>query len=140
MKNTPQNIAFDSIQPETTVRFSRLITEKDVNTFAQLSRDMNPLHTESLYATGTQFKKPVAHGKFLASFFSELIGMRMPGKHSLYLSQSLIFKKPVYIGDEVVVEGRVVSKSLATQSVEIETRIYVNNECAVEGVARVQII
>jgi acyl dehydratase len=109
-----------------------------LNDFAVISGDQNPLHMDENYANTTPFKKRVCHGMLLASFFSRLIGMHLPGKNALYFSQSLNFKSPCFVGDEVTIEGEIVDKSMATKILALNTTIYnQSGKCLVDGIAKV---
>lgn len=79
------------------------ITDYDVRTFAEISGDKNPLHLDDEYAKTTMFKQRIAHGMLSAGVISAAIGMHLPGIGTTYLSQSLQFKKPVFIGDTISV-------------------------------------
>lgn len=140
MAEAPTEYAFPELAPGMEASFSRTVSADDVANFAALSGDKNPLHLDAAYAETTSFKRPIVHGALLASLFSELIGMHLPGRRSLYLSQTLLFKKPAFVGDTVEVQGTIRSMSAATQSVEIDTRIFSREECLVEGLARVRIL
>lgn len=78
-----------------------IITEKDIELFAQASGDFNPLHLDEQFAEKTIFKKRIAHGMLSASYISAILGTVLPGNGSIYLGQTLNFLKPVYIGDEI---------------------------------------
>ena len=109
--------------------FQVTITESMLNDFAKLSGE---------YAATTSFKKRVVHGMFLASFFSKLVGVHLPGKNALYFSQSLNFVNPCFIGEKITVEGEVTGKSTASKIIKLKTRI--TNEqgkVLVDGEARV---
>ena len=103
--------------------FEITITESMLNDFAKLSGDYNPLHMNEEYASSTSFKKRVCSGMFLSSFFSRLVGMYLPGKHALHISQSLNFVNPCFIGETITVEGKVIDKSAATKIIKLETTI-----------------
>ena len=75
---------------------SFIITQDQVSAFASVSGDQNPLHLDEAYAAGTPFKKPIAHGMLSAAIISKVLGMEFPGQGTLYLSQQLDFKRPVY--------------------------------------------
>ena len=68
-------------------------------------------------------KREFVSGMFLASFFSRLVGMYLPGKHALYISQSLNFVNPCFIGETITVEGKVIDKSPATKIIKLKTTI-----------------
>ena len=76
-----------------------------------------------LYSKDAGFEKIICHGMLLASLFSRLIGMYLPGKNALYLSQSLKFISPCFVDDEITVEGKVLKKSASTRIITLETRI-----------------
>ena len=129
---------FEDIKVGQKFKFSVKITEKLLDDFAVISGDQNPLHMDENYANTTPFKKRVCHGMLLASFFSRLIGMHLPGKNALYFSQSLNFKSPCFIGDEVTIEGEIVYKSMATKILALNTAIYnQSGKCLVDGIAKV---
>ena len=90
------------------------------------------------YAKSTTFKNRICHGMLLATFFSRLIGMHLPGKHALYFSQSLNFQNPCFVNDVITIKGEVIDKSVATRLITIKTSIY-NQEriCLLDGVAKV---
>ena len=129
---------FDEIKIGMKEKFGVTITELMLENFCKLSGDYNPLHTDDKYASSTKFKKRICHGILLASFFSKLLGMKMPGKNALYFSQSLNFKLPCFIGDEITIQGEVLHKSLATRIITVKTTIH-NKEgkCLVDGLAKV---
>jgi len=114
---------FDQISIGHEARITHLITQEDVNTFAVLTGDFNPLHVDQEFAKKTLFQKPVVHGMLSASFISTLIGTVLPGSGSLWSSQMLDFIKPAYVGDEISVVSRVIQKSPATQSLVLDTQI-----------------
>ena len=81
---------------------SKTITEREIDMFAHLSEDRNPLHLCEETARKSIFKERIAHGMLSASLFSAIIGERLPGHGTIYLSQNLRFTAPVRIGDHVV--------------------------------------
>jgi acyl dehydratase len=114
------------------------VTEKDVQTFADLTGDDNPLHMDEQYAAQTRFKHRVVHGMLTASFLSTLIGTLLPGRGALYLSQELNFKKPVMINDIIEAKVVVVQKIAAAKMLVLETTITnQHSQVVVEGKAKV---
>ena len=77
---------------------SKIFTEEEVVQYSKISKDTNPIHLDESYASTTVFGKRIAHGMLVASMFSALIGVDLPGKGSIYLGQNLSFKAPVFIG------------------------------------------
>jgi len=72
-------------------------TQDDVNRFADVTGDKNPVHLYPEYAATTVFKKPIMHGMLGASVFSKVFGTLFPGEGTIYLKQSLIFLKPMFV-------------------------------------------
>ena len=87
----------------------RTITETDVRLFAEISGDINPIHLDDRYAAKTRFGKRIVHGALIASFISNLIGNQIPGHGSIYLSSSLKFRAPTFIGDTVTTTATITS-------------------------------
>jgi len=80
---------------------SKAFTEEEVFRFAELSADKNPLHLDKDFGRASIFSQRIVHGMLVASLFSGLIGMQLPGEGSIYLGQTLAFKAPVAIGEQV---------------------------------------
>lgn len=123
------------------VNFTIVISESMVEEFARLSGDYNPHHMDESFAKGSRFGRRICHGMLLASLFSRLTGMYLPGKGSLYLSQSLNFLAPAYIDDEVVVQGEITKISQSTGMVTMKTQITNGNSIQlITGDAKVLIL
>jgi acyl dehydratase len=138
MNESPSEYKFDEISIGDKKKFTEKIDDDKLQDFAKLSGDFNPLHMDEEYARTTKFKKRVCHGMFLASFFSKLVGMHLPGKNALYFSQDLNFQSPCYLGDQITVEGEVLDKSDSTRIITIKTSIYnQDGSCLVDGTAKV---
>jgi 3-oxoacyl-[acyl-carrier protein] reductase len=99
---------------------SRVIEAADVDAFARLSGDFNPLHMEDEFARQTSFRRRVVHGMLLGSFVSTLIGMHLPGPGALWAEQRFQWRAPVFIGDTVRVLLRIVHKSEGTRTMTVE--------------------
>ena len=129
---------FDEIMLGVKTKFTVQINESTINEFARISGDHNPLHMDEQYAAKTQFGKRVCHGMLLASLFSRLVGMYMPGKNALYFSQTLNFQIPCFVGDKVTIEGEVIDKSQSTRIITIKTTAHNQvGKCLVDGIAKV---
>src|SRR5262249_12909948 len=92
------------------------------------------------YARSTEFEDRVVHGMLLASLFSQLVGMRLPGKHALYLGHDLSFRRPVRIGEPVKAIAKVVGKNAATRTITLQTEIRNGQDrVVVSGTAKVKL-
>lgn len=80
---------------------SKIIKDDSVEKFAKLTGDVNPLHLSDEFAVNSRFGQRVAHGMLGASLISAVLGSKLPGPGTIYLSQSLKFKAPMYIGDTI---------------------------------------
>lgn len=101
--------------------FSREITDELVQKFAEVSGDFNPLHLDEEFAKETRFGKRVAHGILSASFISAILGYYLSEKKILYLSQTLKFTAPVFIGDTITAKAKVVNVREEKKIVTLET-------------------
>jgi 3-hydroxybutyryl-CoA dehydratase len=86
---------------------SKMITDEDIRAFAELTGDFNPVHTDDEYARTTRFGRRIAHGMLGASLVSAVLANELPGRGSVYLSQTLRFTSPVYPGDTVTARATV---------------------------------
>jgi len=118
-----------------TEEFQKKITEKDINEFAKLSGDDNPVHTNSDFAKKTIFKQKVAHGFLSASLISMLIATKLPGPGSIYLSQNLKFLAPVFIDDLVRVKVTVEEIDQEKKKVKLQTECFKNEKKIITGEA-----
>jgi 3-hydroxybutyryl-CoA dehydratase len=84
-----------------------VVSEADLDTFATLTGDRNPIHLDEEFAAETIFKGRIAHGMLTATFISAILGTQLPGPGAIYIAQTLNFKAPVRIGDEVIATARV---------------------------------
>jgi acyl dehydratase len=99
----------------------RVFHQDEVEAFARLTGDLNPLHIDPQAAARGRFGRPVVHGLFTASLFSRLLAMELPGPGSIYLRQSLRFARPVWPGVEVTASVTIVRRSLRRHLLWLET-------------------
>ena len=114
---------FDDLFVGMSAQFRRKINGEMIDSFAHISGDVNPLHVDTDYARKSGFKNQVVHGMLCSSLFSELIGVHLPGENCLLTDISIIFSKPVFIDDEVFVDGSIVQLSPAFKSAKIDATI-----------------
>ena len=113
--------------------FEKTISETDVYLFAGISGDFNPAHVNEVKAQKSMFKGRIVHGYLTASFISTVIGTRMPGEGTIYLSQSFRFLKPVRVGDTIRAEVTVIDK-LEKGRLRLDTKCFnQDGEIVVDG-------
>jgi 3-hydroxybutyryl-CoA dehydratase len=91
----------DDLKPGMSESFTKTVTESDIQKFGEVSGDMNPAHFDEEWAKTTMFKGRIAHGVLSASYISTVLGMKMPGPGTIFMSLTTRFKAPVRIGDTV---------------------------------------
>ena len=101
---------FNDIRLGDRASVKKTIYENDVDTFAKISGDINPVHLDKDFAESTRFKQRIAHGMLIGSLISAVLGTEMPGPGTIYLSQHLNFKAPVFFGDTITTEVEVIEK------------------------------
>jgi len=118
-QNTPfsamtmiENQTFDELQVGDTASLTRTLSMEDIELFAVMSGDVNPAHVDKDYAKSDMFHKIIAHGMWGASLISTLLGTRLPGPGTIYLDQTLAFRRPVVLGDTITVTVTVASKEV----------------------------
>ncbi|MGQ0814277.1 MAG: MaoC family dehydratase [Gemmatimonadota bacterium] len=87
---------------------TKTVTESDVVMYAGITGDFNPMHIDQTYAEQTKFGGRIAHGMLTAGFISAVLGMKLPGAGSIYMSQSLRFTRPVRMGDTITARIEVI--------------------------------
>lgn len=113
----------------------KTISEQDINGFAALSGDTNPLHLDEDYAGNTRFKGRIAHGMLTASLFSRLLGTELPGAGGVYLKQDLQFVAPVRIDDTVTAEVVISDINSEDSRVLCQTSAHVDGREVLKGQA-----
>ena len=102
--------------------FSKTISESDVYGFAGITGDLNPVHIDAQAAAASPFGARVAHGMLTAALVSTVLGLKLPGPGTIFLSQSMRFLKPVYIGDTVTAQVEVAEVIAPKNRVRLLTR------------------
>ena len=135
----PENRVFDSLSVGLSVERTTTVREADIEAFAAVSGDHNPLHLDEAYAATTAFKGRIAHGMLSAAYISAVLGNELPGTGGIYLSQTLNFKRPVRIGDTVVTRVRVEALDPDSGTATLSTVCLVGGKVVTEGEARIMI-
>ena len=127
---------FEEIRVGDAAELAKTVTESDVALFAGVTGDFNPVHIDAVAAKQSLFGERVAHGMLSAGFISAVLGTRLPGTGSIYLSQTLRFTKPVRIGDTVTARVEVLEVIAAKRRVRLATTCRnQNGEVVVDGEA-----
>ena len=118
---------------------SKAFTEEEVFRFADISGDRNPLHLDKDFGEASIFGQRIVHGMLVASLFSGLIGMKLPGEGSVYLGQSLTFKAPVAIGEQITAFVEIINiredkpiVTLRTVCINFEGTVVIEGEAVVK--------
>lgn len=114
---------FDEIEEGLTESFTRTITPEMQEMFLQISGDENPLHNDEDFAKAKGYENKVVYGMLTASLYSTLAGVYLPGERSLLQSVESKFVKPVYIGDDLTVVGKVIEKNDTCQLIRVRADI-----------------
>lgn len=109
---------------------------KSVLTFSEISTDKNPIHIDEKFATDSLFGKRIVHGILVASLFSAIIANKVPGPGSIYLSQELIFKKPVFHNEEVIAKVEIINIREDKPIITLRTTCYnLDGDILIDGKA-----
>lgn len=121
-----------------TVAFT--VTAEQMAQFAALSGDFNPLHTDDAFARAKRFDGAVVYGALMVAKVSQLIGMQLPGRDSVWASLSMDFRKPLYVGQAAEVEGTVTEVSESTGMVVLRLVVRASGKVLAKGSAEVLLV
>lgn len=130
---------FEDIAIGDTAEFTKIVSEADVEDFARISGDTNPIHLDDDYAQGTMFKGRIAHGVLTAGLISTVLGTILPGPGAVFVAKSMRFKAPVKLGDEVTATVKVTGKVAEKKFIEFETACLVNGKPVLVGEATLMV-
>ena len=136
----PESLAlsrFDQLAVGQTAQAAKTITEADILLYSAVSTDINPTHLDADYAASGPFGGRVAHGMLSAGLISAVIGNKLPGPGTIYMSQNLKFCHPVRIGDTVTARVEVKSLDPARRRATLRTQCFVRSLIVIEGEALV---
>ncbi len=138
LDNAPRGtICIEDIEIGMTRSLRKVVTDRDIELFAEVSTDHNPVHLDEEYANDTIFAGRIAHGMLTAGLVSAVIGEQLPGHGTVYLGQTLKFMAPVRPGDMVLAEVEVTDIDIAKRRVKMDTRCIVNDKKVLVGEATV---
>ena len=125
----------EDLQIGMSAALEREILQKDVDAFAELTGDFNPVHIDEEYAANTIFKGRIVHGAYIASMFSTIMGMQLPGPGSIFRDITLNHRGPVRVGDTALVQVEISEIDLERQVVTLSLSCKVNGKKVVRGEA-----
>jgi acyl dehydratase len=135
---TITNKLYEDISIGDTASMQRTLTQRDIELFALISGDMNPAHLDEAYAEHDIFHHVIGHGLWSATMFSRLLGMELPGLGTIWLSQTLRFSRPVYVGDTITATVTVTEKHDEHKHIVLHTVcVNQNGEKVIDGEAKV---
>jgi 3-hydroxybutyryl-CoA dehydratase len=138
LDNMPRGtICIEDIEIGMSRSLRKTVTDRDIELFAEVSTDRNPVHLDDDYARDTIFQGRIAHGMLTAGLISAVIGEQLPGHGTVYLGQSLKFMAPVRPGDTVLAEVTVTAVDHGRRRVTLETRCAVGDTVVLKGEALV---
>jgi 3-hydroxybutyryl-CoA dehydratase len=133
------SIAFEDLELGQRASLTTLVTAADIDAFARVSGDTNPVHLDQDFAERTSFKSRIAHGMLTAAYVSAVFGTRLPGPGAIYISQTLNFRGPVRIGDSVETTVTLVELYPAKCRVRFDCTCVVNGRPVLVGEAMLMV-
>jgi len=130
---------FDELSVGQSAETTHVVGGGDIDAFAAVSGDTNPVHLDETYARTTTFGGRIAHGMLAASYLSAVIGTKLPGPGVIYLKQSMRFRRPVKIGDPVVARVTVQALDARRGHATLATVCRVNGKTVIDGEALVMV-
>jgi phosphotransacetylase/acyl dehydratase len=133
-----ENRTFDELKVGDSASISRTLTQKDIELFAIMSGDVNPAHVDEEFAESDMFHKIIAHGMWGGALISTVLGTQLPGPGAIYLAQSLRFRRPVGLGDTILVTVKVSEKDAEKHRVTLDCQaVNQRGELVISGTAEV---
>lgn len=133
-----QDVAYADIQIGDTSSFAKTITEYEVNSFAGVTGDFNPVHINAEFAKTSLFKQRIAHGMLSAGLISTVLGTQLPGINTIYMGQELHFLAPVFLGDTLTATVECLEKDDAKHRLVFRTTVTnQDGKIVTDGKARV---
>lgn len=130
---------FEDLKVGMRATYARTVTDADIVMFSGISGDTNPIHLAATFADGSMFGGRVAHGMLTASFFSAIIGTKLPGPGCIYMSQTLRWNAPVRAGDTVVTRATITELDDEKQRAKLDMVSLVGHDVVLEGEALVKV-
>jgi 3-hydroxybutyryl-CoA dehydratase len=129
----------EDLEPDMEATFAKTISEAYIVMFSGVTGDMNPVHVNEEFARNTVFKGRIAHGMLTGSLISTVLGMKLPGPGSIYVSQTLKFLAPVRVGDTAEVHAIITKIIPERHRVVLKTTVHVGDVLVVDGEAKMMV-
>lgn len=134
-----EGYAYEDLEIGMSAETVHTISERDIELFAEVSGDRNPLHMDEEFAKTTAFGKRIAHGALSASYISGILGNTLPGPGAVFTGLSMRFRRPIFIGDEVTARAEVIEKKDRGNQVTMKISCIVNGKRCIAGEAQVMV-
>ena len=131
-------INFEELHIDQQIEMTRNVSKNDVQEFARITGDTNPVHLDEDYAATTSFGQTIAHGMLTAGFISAAIGTQLPGPGCIYLEQHLKFKAPVYIDSTVTTRITITDINVRRRRLTLKTECFSQDKLVVTGEATIR--
>ncbi|MEE3070683.1 MaoC family dehydratase [Donghicola tyrosinivorans] len=138
LDNLPRGtICIEDIEMGMSRYLRKVVTDRDIEMFAEVSTDRNPVHLDDEYAQDTIFEGRIAHGMLTAGLISAVIGEQLPGHGTVYMGQTLKFLAPVRPGDMVLAKVTVIDIDHAKRRVTLDCVCEIDGKPVLKGEAKV---
>ena len=142
-----ETVKFEDYKVGDSASHSKTITAEDVELFAKVSGDFNPIHMDEEFAKTQMYGKRIIHGAFSSALISAVLGVKLFGPGAIYASQEVRFKGPAFIGDTLTAVATVKKKytkqgkSGELKFLDVETKVYnQNDDVLTDGIAKVIVL
>lgn len=116
---------------------SMVVTGEKIDTFAELTGDVNPIHVDAEFAAQSMFGKRIAHGALSASLISAILGNDLPGSGAIFVELNMRFRRPAFIDDEITARAEVAEINERTGRIKMKVTCSVNGKQIIRGSAGV---
>lgn len=137
---TVSDYNIDDLEIGMSVHYKTTITKNEVEGFAEISGDISPLHVDEEFGKKSVFGTNIVHGVLIASHFSTVVGVMLPGKNALLTGMDIDFVKPVPVGSEVMISAAIKKIQTATRMIELRLLAFYKGEICVKGVAKAKVM
>lgn len=116
----------------------KVFFKEDIEKFAEISGDKNPLHVNEEYAKKSRFGGIIVHGVLVMGLISKMIGTRLPGEGSVYMEQNVQFRKPVYVGEKIIAKVKIIDMDVNRKIISLKTDVFDEaGHCVIRGNAKI---